>query len=496
MLFALLATGAILSLAVIWSIVQKNRFAQNVPTIEPWYPVVGNGLLFFGKNDIKKFHKLRKAFDRKDALFRLYLGPRMLLCTSDPTVAQAIMTDANCMEKPYVYKFFNLNEGVFAAKTHIWKGQRKALNPAFNSKILESFVSIFCEVSKTMIQRLDTVGKGDTINIMEHASRCTLEMVCSTTLGFNVDIFDQIDDMGHKIEQFFYIAARRILKFYLHVDSIYRWTKDYKDEQTLRENLDVYGMQIYDDANNRFSKGSMNDETDDDKTEGFRKPQIFVNQIFTNTIRKFERQEIIDNIITIVGAGTDTSATAIAFTFLQLAMYQEHQQKVYEEIVKVFPESEPHITTEALKKLQYTKMVLNECLRLYPVAPILLRENTADITLCGGVRVPKGNILTIDVYNIHRRKDVWGPDADEFIPERFSPERSAGRHPFAFLTFSGGSRNCIGSRYAMISMKIMMVYLLKNFRFKTKIREEDIRYKFDALLRIEGGHLVQIEKRA
>lgn len=123
MLFALLATGAILSLAVIWSIVQKNRFAQNVPTIEPWYPLVGNGLLFFGKNDIKKFHKLRKAFDRKDALFRLYLGPRMLLCTSDPTVAQAIMTDANCMEKPYVYKFFNLNEGVFAAKSEYFSNE-------------------------------------------------------------------------------------------------------------------------------------------------------------------------------------------------------------------------------------------------------------------------------------------------------------------------------------------------------------------------------------
>lgn len=162
--------------------------------------------------------------------------------------------------------------------------------------------------------------------------------------------------------------------------------------------------------------------------------------------------------------------------------------------MKVFPEAEPHITTESLKRLQYTEMVMNECFRIYPVAPNLLRENTEDVTLCGA-RIPKGSIFGISIYTIHRRKDIWGPDADRFNPDRFSPERSAGRHPFAFLAFSGGSRNCLGARYAMISMKIMLVYLMKKYHFKTKIREEDLRYRFEIILRLDGEHLVQIEKR-
>uniref|UniRef100_A0A1W7R8Y7 Putative cytochrome p450 cyp3/cyp5/cyp6/cyp9 subfamily n=1 Tax=Aedes albopictus TaxID=7160 RepID=A0A1W7R8Y7_AEDAL len=487
---------AILSLAAIWSIVQKNSYPKTVGVAEPWYPLIGNGLLFLGQNDLKKFQNLKKIFSAaQEDLFRLYLGPKIIFFTTDVNMAQKIMTNPICMERPYMYDFFKLNEGLFAAKFHHWKGQRKALNPAFNIKILESFVPIFCNATKNMLQRLDAIPAGETINIMEYLSRCTLEMTCATTFEFDVNDFPKVDELLDYMERFFYYGAKRMLKFQYHQDFVYRWTQDYREQTSVRKFLDAYGVQLYNDAHERYTKGLLtNDQTEDDNNEGFRKPQLFVNQIFTNTLRKFDREEIIHNIFTIVGAGTDTSATEVSYTLLQLAMYPGYQQKVYEEIMDIFPETEPHITPESLKRLQYTEMVLNECLRLYPVAPNLLRENTEDITLCGA-RIPKGSMFGISTYTIHRRKDIWGPDADRFDPERFSPKRSAGRHPFAFLTFSGGSRNCVGARYAMISMKIMLLYLLKRYRFKTKIREEDMRFRFEAVLRLDGGHLVQIEKR-
>ncbi|KXJ83301.1 hypothetical protein RP20_CCG007746 [Aedes albopictus] len=487
---------AILSLAAIWSIVKKNSYPQTIGIVEPWYPLIGNGLLFLGQTDVKKFQNLEKVCSTgKEDLFRLYLGEKIIFYTNDVNMAQKIMTNPNCMNRPYMYDFFNLNKGLFAAKTHLWKGQRKALNPAFNMKILESFVPIFCDATKNMVQRLDAIPAGETINIMEHLLRCTLEMLCATTFEFDVNDFAKIDEMLHGMESFFYYAAKRMLKFQYHLDFIYRWTKDYREQTSVHKFMHTYGMQIYNNANEKYTKGLLtNDQTEDGNNEGFRKPQLFVNQIFSNISRKFTREEIVENILTILGAGTDTSATEVAYVLLQLAMYPSYQQKVYEEIMRVFPEAEPHITTESLKRLQYTEMVMNECFRIYPVAPNLLRENTEDVTLCGA-RIPKGSIFGISIYTIHRRKDIWGPDADRFNPERFSPERSAGRHPFAFLAFSGGSRNCLGARYAMISMKIMLVYLMKKYHFKTKIREEDLRYRFEIILRLDGEHLVQIEKR-
>ncbi|XP_062563666.1 cytochrome P450 4C1-like [Armigeres subalbatus] len=495
MWYAILVIGAVLSIAIIWSIVQKNSFSKNIDVLQPWYPIVGNMFMLIGKDDLQKFEIIYRECSRADKLFRFYMGPKPMICTGHPDMAKQILTDANCFDKPYLYDFLMLKNGVFASKTHIWKGQRRALLPAFNTRILASFLSIFINRSKNMISKLESVAvTGETFNILDHATSCTLRIVCETTMGFDSSAFNSTDEFAASIERALFIAARRMVKYHYHLNFIYRWSKDYREEQSVREYLADQVMQVYNNSHDRYSKGLMNNTADVDENQCFRKPQIFINELFTSTIRKFEREEIIDNILSMMIAGTDTSANAIAFTLLQLAMDSHYQQKVYEEIMQVFPGEEPNISMEGLRQLQLTEMVLNETLRLYPVAPIVLRENTAKITLCDQL-LPKGSMLAINIFTIHRRKDQWGPDADCFNPERFSPEKSAGRHPFAFLAFSGGSRNCLGIRYAMISMKIMLIYLMKSFRFKTNIRQEDIRFRFDAVLRIEGGHMIQIEKR-
>ncbi|XP_062563663.1 cytochrome P450 4C1-like [Armigeres subalbatus] len=492
MWYAIFIIGAILSLAITWSILQKNRFSKNIDVIRPWYPLVGNLLMVIGKNDLQKFEIIYREFNREAKLFLGYIGLIPIFCTGDPDMAQRILIDFT--DKPYLYDFLKVKKGVFAANAHIWRDQRKALSPAFNTRILSSYLSIFTNRSKNMIRRLESMAvTGETFNILDYATTCTLEMVCETTLGFDSSAFNGIEEFGAKIHKLFSIAARRIIKFDHHFDFIYRWYEDCRDDKTLRKYLTAYVMQVYEDAHDRYSKGLMNNIADVDENQCFRKPQTFVNQLFTST-RKFERDEIIDNIQTMIGAGTDTSAHVISFTLLQLAMDSHYQQKVYEEIVQVFPEKEPNVTMEGLSELKLTEMVLNEILRLYPAGPILLRENKAKTTLCDQ-QLPKGCMFAISIYNIHRRKDLWGPDADCFNPERFSPERSAGRHPFAFLGFSGGPRNCLASRYAMISIKIVIVFLMKSFRFKTNILKEDIRFTYDALLRIAGGHMIQIEKR-
>lgn len=185
----------------------------------------------------------------------------------------------------------------------------------------------------------------------------------------------------------------------------------------------------------------------------------------------------------------------MAYACLLLGMYPHIQEKVCSEIVELIPltQKEP-ISVEQLKTLTYTEMFLFECLRLCPIAPNIARLNMTPIEL-EDVKIPAGHIFFISFYSLHRRKDIWGPDAEQFDPERFSPERSVGRHLYAFLPFSGGSRNCIGWRYAMMSMKLMLIYLLREYRFRTDLKLSDLKFKFDMMLVLVFEHWVKIEKR-
>ena len=190
----------------------------------------------------------------------------------------------------------------------------------------------------------------------------------------------------------------------------------------------------------RYAARSTKQEEGDD----VRKPKIFVDELYTNKMIKFTDKELMDHAFTMVGAGTDTSSNSVACALLSLGMYPEIQQKVYEEVMRVFPTDESEFTPDSLKQLEYMEMVIKEALRLFPVGPLILRQSVADSTIAG-LFIPKGNMFGIDIFNMHRRKDIYGEDADQFNPERFSPERSKNRHPFSFLAFSGGARGCIGA---------------------------------------------------
>lgn len=90
---------------------------------------------------------------------------------------------------------------------------------------------------------------------------------------------------------------------------------------------------------------------------------------------------------------------------------------------------------------------------------------------------------------------MWGDDADEFNPDHFLPEKANERHPFCFLPFSGGPRNCIGYQYAMISMKVILSGILRKYRFTTSLKLSDLEMKFELTLKLVNKHMVGMERR-
>ncbi|XP_049534103.1 cytochrome P450 4C1-like [Anopheles darlingi] len=482
---------------VIWLvhmwILECNRFAAHLPKMEPYYPIIGNGLLFIGKPRTVMFDAFIKPFGQFERWFQIWLGPKLLLSSSHPDIMQAVLTHPDCLEKPFLYDFAKLEHGLFGGRYHTWKTQRKALNPSFNVRILNSFIPVFIKCSNLLVSNLEKAidQGGKTVSVLPHISKCTLEMVCGTTIGYDVLERSGKDTLLHNLDRCFELVAKRMLSVHQYVDVLYRFMQDCAEEAQCRNLCYGYFDSILDSIKNRLK--NVNDM---EEQEDFKKPQIFANQLLSvkHNGNPFTDEEIAHNIYTIIVAGNDTTALQVSHTCLFLAMHPEIQERVYQEVMEVFPITDQEIEMDDLKKLSYMERVLKESLRLAPSGPNIARQAMHDIEI-GGLAIPSGSLIVLSIYAMQRRKDIWGPDADCFDPDRFLPDRSVGRNANALMAFSAGSRNCIGGRYAMIGMKIMLSYIVRRFRMSTKQTMADLTFRFDVTLKLESGYEVCLEKR-
>ena len=190
----------------------------------------------------------------------------------------------------------------------------------------------------------------------------------------------------------------------------------------------------------KSQRGIEKHDGDSDDVE-VKKPQIFIDQIIS---MELEDKYIIHNVATMITAAHDTSSTALANALLLLGMHQDVQQKLYEELVQVFY-GEEIITFDTVKELTYMDMVVCEVLRIAGPVGFISRQNLRNVEI-DGIEIPKGNIIIMNLYNLHRRKDIWGPNADKFDPDNFLPERIDARPAYVFIPFISGPRACIGKK--------------------------------------------------
>ncbi|XP_058814983.1 probable cytochrome P450 313a4 [Topomyia yanbarensis] len=490
-MFVLIAIIAVLCSVLYLSHRWKYAFADGLPGLKPVYPLLGNGDIMLGKSDVQRFDTMVKICSENDRLVKVWAGPKLLLFTCHPDLIQQILSSPDCLEKPFLYRFAGFEHGLFTSKYKLWRGTRKRLNPCFNQRILHGFFPMFEKCARKMIDRLNNCLDGTTVNMHMYTTLCTLEMACGTTLGSDILQCNGKKEFVRSLDVAFNEAARRMVSVHLYLDVVYRHTRYYNEMMQARELVCDFFKRIVSERRKQMCGDNNNNEDDD-----IHKPRILIDQLLSVSQdgKTFSETEIIDNIYAVVTGANDTSGLLIAHACLFLCFHQDVQEKLYAEIMEFIPNEEVEINPDILKQLVYLDMFLKECLRHCPVAPNVSRENMAEMEI-DGVKVPPGNIFVMNFYALHRRKDVWGPDAEKFEPERFSAQRAKDRHPFAFLPFSGGNRICIGWRYAMFSMKVMLTYLVRNFHFETKIRQEDVRYRHDLTMKLPFDHMIQVNKR-
>jgi cytochrome P450 len=171
---------------------------------------------------------------------------------------------------------------------------------------------------------------------------------------------------------------------------------------------------------------------------------------------------IVDNILAFLVGGSDTTAFALTWTLYLISQSPEWEARMLDEIDRVVggdPVGSSHVD-----RLVTVQQVLNESLRLFPTAPVIVRDITEDVVL-DGVSIPAGTIGIVPIYAIHRHQSYWD-DPHRFDPTRFAPGARSKSARFRFLPFGAGPRICIGAAFATIEATIMLATFVRAAHFE------------------------------
>jgi cytochrome P450 len=175
------------------------------------------------------------------------------------------------------------------------------------------------------------------------------------------------------------------------------------------------------------------------------------------TSNAMEDERIVNNIVAFLVAGYDTTALAVIWALYLLSLYPEWANRIRDEVQAVAGEAP--IGAEHLDGLVVVKQVINETLRLYPTAPVIVRDINEELEL-EGIHIPAGTIGIIPIYTIHRHRGIW-QNPDRFDPGRFAPEAKSKPNKYQFLPFGAGPRICIGAAFAMMEATILLASFIR-----------------------------------
>jgi cytochrome P450 len=175
-------------------------------------------------------------------------------------------------------------------------------------------------------------------------------------------------------------------------------------------------------------------------------------------------EDIADNILTFIGAGHETTALALTWTFFLLSRHPDIEQRMLEEIATVTGGND--LTAEKVSDLVYVRQVVQESMRIYPPVAMVVRQAVADMAL-GDEEIRAGDNVFVPIYAIHRNKTLW-PDPERFDPDRFIPEAVKARHRYAYLPFAAGPRICIGMGFSLLEAAAILGVLMPKVHLASK----------------------------
>jgi len=350
-----------------------------------------------------------------------------------------------------------LGKGIFTTDGDRWAHSRSMIRPNFTRDQvadLEAFERHIQELYK-LIPR-----DGSTVDLQELFFRFTIDSATEFLFGQSVDSLRMTAGEGGQSEASFAEAfnyAQHACAQRFRLGWLYNVAGDKKAETATRICHDYVDQFV--DAAIRYRQQRDADPEKAEKEEKY----VFLHELARAT---GDKRRLRDELLNVLLAGRDTTASLLSNMFFVVAKRPDVWKKMRDEVERELGGALP--TYEQLRNLKYLKYVLNESLRLHPVVPGNSRMAMTDsvLPLGGGpdgkspLFVPKGTIVGYSPYSMHRRKDYYGADADEFRPERWETLRPG----WEYLPFNGGPRICLGQQYALTEAGYVAVRILQEFR--------------------------------
>lgn len=433
---------------------------------------------------------IRLAYESQDygRVFRIWLTGLPYVMIMEPEDIQVVLSSMKHTRKIFFYKLLDnfLGKGLITRDVVTWRTHRKFLQPAFHLHILERFTTTFAECSHHLMN--DFLQKdSQEINITSFINDSVYDILSETVLGINRTSrrsnATMEDDLPFRKGQI--MLLYRLVRPWLLIEWIYRLTKHGKQEEQQRRDLFDTCLKMMKEKRDQLrSKDSV----------GAKKMSLLEYMVEMNEKNPcFNDEDIVEECCTFMLAGQDSVGTATAITLFLLANHPEWQEKCIEELDRIFDDDSRLPTMKDLKEMRCLEMCIKETLRLYPSVPIIARILGEDVKI-GKHLIPRGCGVFISPYSTHRLPHHF-PEPDAFKPERFSPDNSEKRHPYAYLPFSAGPRNCIGYKFAMLEMKSMISSILRKCRVVSVPGKEEVRPKFRMTIRAQGGLWVKVVAR-
>jgi cytochrome P450 len=174
------------------------------------------------------------------------------------------------------------------------------------------------------------------------------------------------------------------------------------------------------------------------------------------------RRRVRDEMVTLIVAGHETTATAIIWTWHLVSQYPDIEQRLHRELDTVL--AGRLVQSKDLPHLPFLHRVLQESMRVRPPVWFIGRKSNVDDVVMG-VEIPAGSPVIVSPYTMHRHPEFW-PSPDEFDPDRFLPERAAGREQYAYVPFAGGRHLCIGNHLSMLEARLIIAAVAQKFRLR------------------------------
>jgi cytochrome P450 len=414
--------------------------------------------------DDDAIHRLTELFARHGDMYRFYSPARRadMWVINHPDDVKRVLgsnhrnyTKGSGLDRVKIL----LGNGIMTSEGELWKRQRYMMQPSFHRRVITEFSKLIDASNERFIAKWEAqAAAGELVNVTDDMSELTLEIVLLSI--FSTDLGRLAQEMGGNPFDIVTKETTRDLKF------AYRFRQ--------------------------LSKlvGSLARRRRAEKSEHFDFLAMLMDARDKETGSPMSERELIDEVMTLIVAGHETTASGLNWCWYLLSQNPDAEQRLHAEIDATSEQAEPSLA--AMEQLGYTRNVVDEALRLYPPGWLLSRRAIAPDTLAG-YAVPAGTDVLLCPYLLHRHPRYWKEPA-AFRPERFDAEHESERPRFAYMPFAAGPRHCIGETLALYEMYMHLYKVARRYRL-TYVADRPLELEAQINLRTRFPLMMKLERR-